>query len=48
MNDFYDRLVPFYILIYLDWEGTIAQQSIQLFSLIWKRVTILSCGPSNF
>lgn len=51
MNDFYDRLAPFYSLIYEDWEGAIAQQSVQLSDLMertWghscKTVLDVSCG----
>ena len=51
MNDFYDRLAPFYSLIYEDWDAAIAQQANQLSHLIqqnWgtevKTVLDVSCG----
>jgi SAM-dependent methyltransferase len=51
VNDFYDRLSPFYHLIYPDWEASVAWQAERLQSIIQRRwgegaKTILdvSCG----
>ncbi|HSH02442.1 MAG TPA: class I SAM-dependent methyltransferase [Anaerolineae bacterium] len=49
--DFYDRLSPFYHLIYQDWEGSIERQAAQLWGVMereWggdvKRVLDVACG----
>lgn len=51
MNDFYERLAPFYHIIYQDWDAAIKEQATQLSTIIhnyWGRdvQTILdvSCG----
>ena len=51
VEDFYDRLSPFYHLIYQDWDSSMARQGVQLAALIrdrWenkaKTVLDVSCG----
>jgi SAM-dependent methyltransferase len=51
MDDFYDRLAPFYHLIYADWEASVARQGRQLSRLLrdtWghgvRSVLDVSCG----
>jgi SAM-dependent methyltransferase len=38
MDDFYDRLAPFYHLIYADWDASIARQAAQLDAVIRERL----------
>ena len=51
MNDFYDRLAPFYHIIYKDWGATVEKQATQLSSIIreyWggqvQSILDVSCG----
>ncbi|HEY8504178.1 MAG TPA: class I SAM-dependent methyltransferase [Gemmataceae bacterium] len=50
MSEFYDRLAPFYHLIYPDWEASVARQAEQLAAVIrgrWggaRTVLDVSCG----
>lgn len=51
MNDFYDRLAPFYHIIYRDWDEAVEEQATQLSTVIHKywgeqvqRILDVSCG----
>jgi hypothetical protein len=54
MSDFYDRLAPYYHLIYPDWEARITSQANQLRDIIqaqWglslSSVPDASCAPAT-